>query len=96
MGRKLTEKEAETHLRRIPAADRRAAVGDLRKRGIKWMGPAPSGLPTWTARLGAVRTFLAAASERGMTSQELAKQRAVERGDPPEKGKMLKAVCARH
>ena len=53
--KELTEEEAQAELKRIPAADRRAAVGDLKKRGIKWMGPAPGGLPTWNARLDAVR-----------------------------------------
>ena len=79
----LTEKQAENELKRIPAADRRAAVGDLKMRGVKWMGPE---LPNWNARLAAVRRFLADADAAGVAPQELAKQRAVERGDPEKKG----------
>ena len=77
----MTEKEAQRQLKNISAAHRRAAVGDLRARGIKWMGGEE--LTTWNARLKAVRLFLKQAADAKLSPKEFALQQAEVRGDPP-------------
>jgi len=76
----MTEKEAEMALKAIPASIRRAAVSDLKKRGMNWMAD----LKTWNARLSAVRCFVSEADAAGITVDELAARRAAERGDAPD------------
>tara|TARA_B110000208_G_scaffold54699_1_gene71705 strand:- start:111 stop:1352 length:1242 start_codon:yes stop_codon:yes gene_type:complete len=76
----MTEKDAEIALKAIPASIRRAAVSDLKKRGIKWM----TDLESWNARLSAVRRFVSEADAAGITVDEFAARRAAERGDAPD------------